>query len=218
MNSYLLIHPEEESRKVKAREFLEQNGIFKNHPNLLWLEEEKLGVEEAKKIRTHLFLKPYQKGPQTAVIIKAQNLTQEAQNSLLKILEEPPLYSLIILTAPTTDNLLPTIVSRCQIIHLPNLNQNSQISFNQFFPQIETLLKTDYSGRFQFIEKLKDRESFFSSLIFFFREKLTEQRAFNNLISSGFFDDLLETQKWQQQNVNIRAILEYLMLRMPKEV
>jgi len=50
----------------------------------------------------------------------SQKLTLEAQNNLLKVLEEPPARSLLILTADKAESLLATVLSRCQIIRLAN--------------------------------------------------------------------------------------------------
>jgi len=52
----------------------------------------------------------------TAVILHVHQMRPEAANSLLKTLEEPPPRSLIVLTAPTSESVLPTIVSRCQTL------------------------------------------------------------------------------------------------------
>ena len=62
----------------------------------------------------------------------------------------------------------------------------------------------------QYIEKLKDREEFFQALVEYFHKKLPS--------NSEFVKELLQAEQWQNQNVNIRAILEYLMLVMPQKV
>ncbi|MBX4201607.1 hypothetical protein KW803_01785 [Candidatus Saccharibacteria bacterium] len=60
------------------------------------------------------------------IIEDAQYLSTEAQNALLKLLEEPPARTLIILTADSEDNLLPTVVSRTQRVSVapPSLEQS----------------------------------------------------------------------------------------------
>jgi hypothetical protein len=77
-----------------------------------------IGIEDIKQMQKKLFLKPI-KSPTKAVIIEdAQLLTPEAQNALLKVLEEPPARTLILLCTNSRETLLPTILSRCQIIEL----------------------------------------------------------------------------------------------------
>ena len=57
----------------------------------------------------------------TAAVFHADRMRPEAANALLKTLEEPPSQSLILLTAPSLDSLLPTVVSRCQVLKFPPL-------------------------------------------------------------------------------------------------
>lgn len=72
-------------------------------------------------IRNLIYLaqkKPYNSPIRTIIILEAQALTVEAQNALLKILEEPPTSTRFVLTSPTTENILSTISSRCEKINL----------------------------------------------------------------------------------------------------
>ena len=74
-----------------------------------------LGIDEVRRLRRSLSLRPLHKTHKTAVILEAEKLTIEGQNALLKILEEPPADAAIILVARDQDLLLPTVISRCQI-------------------------------------------------------------------------------------------------------
>lgn len=56
-----------------------------------------------------------------AIIAQAHKMNEETSNALLKILEEPPDYTLFILLSPSPENVLPTILSRCQSIRLEPL-------------------------------------------------------------------------------------------------
>ncbi|TSC53836.1 MAG: DNA polymerase III subunit delta' [Parcubacteria group bacterium LiPW_39] len=102
--------------------------IAKNqHPDVFVLQprqEEKrgviktleIGIDEIKTLRHQISLFPYSASHKIAVIDQAEWLTREAANSFLKTLEEPSGKSLIILVSPAWQTLLPTIVSRCQLI------------------------------------------------------------------------------------------------------
>jgi len=113
---------------------------------------------------------------------------------------------------------LPTVLSRCQVINLENTNSNTDGSFDG---DIKRLLESTMEKRFQFIEKLDKRDEFLPALTAYFRHKLLENSAGVKLIHPGggkyteFLQDLIEAERWARQNVNIRAILEYLMLKMP---
>ncbi len=78
--------------------------------------ENSIGIAEVRKITQQIILKPYGGGDRVVIINSMDKATPEAGNALLKLLEEPPKHTYIILTCENINKLLPTIVSRCQII------------------------------------------------------------------------------------------------------
>lgn len=205
MISCLIIHPDIKVRQNEIEKILKELKLSQNHPNTLWFsEEEKLGIGESRKIQDFLSLKPYQGKNQAVILLASENLTLDAQNSLLKTLEEAGNHVSLILGAGSEDQLLPTIISRCKIINLQSHAPTSEVGA-QYQRDIELLLQSNMEERFKFIEKLDDKDAFLYALTGFFRQKW----------NTNFLKDLLEAEKWAKQNVNIRAILEYLMLKMP---
>lgn len=77
-----------------------------------------VGIEKSRELTKFFKEKPLQHDCKVALILEAQLLTTEAQNALLKTLEEPPESAFIILTADKRSDLLPTVVSRCRLIRL----------------------------------------------------------------------------------------------------
>jgi DNA polymerase-3 subunit delta' len=77
-----------------------------------------LRVEQIRSIRQSLSLKPYQGKYRVALFLRFQEANPNASNALLKTLEEAPSYVVLILTADTPEQLLPTIVSRCEVLRL----------------------------------------------------------------------------------------------------
>lgn len=73
-----------------------------------------ISIESIRELREWAALKPFVKSPKIALIQNIQSATNEAQNALLKLLEEPPSETIIILHVNDQENLLPTIVSRCE--------------------------------------------------------------------------------------------------------
>lgn len=214
MLAKLLIHPNTVIRQSEILKLLLKSKMNLNHPDLLYFtEEEKLGVEEAKKIRKHLSLKPYQGNTRAIVLVASESLTIEAQNALLKTLEEPPDTALIILGSAYEDNLLPTVVSRCQVIFINN--QTTKELDKSEIEKIERLLRMDMEERFLFLEKLDNRDEFLSALTSYFHSRLHLEGVKLNI---EFLQAVIQAEKWAKQNVNIRAILEYLMLKMPSKV
>lgn len=204
MISCLVVHSDISLRQGEIEKILKDLKLSQNHPNTLWFsEEEKLGIEESRKIKEFLSLKPYQGKNQAVVLLVAENLSLDAQNALLKTLEEAGDDVSLILGAGSEEQLLPTIVSRCKVINLQN-NPTPEVGL-KYQEEIEKLLKLSMEERFKFIEKLEDRENFLYALTSYFRQKW----------NTDFLKNLLEAEKWARQNVNLRAILEYLMLKMP---
>lgn len=93
-----------------------------SHPDAHRIHEKKrVGVDEVRALVSALQSAPYEGGWRTAQIDCAGNMTPQAQNSLLKTLEEPPPRTVFVLTAKASAELLPTIVSRCRVVQLPPL-------------------------------------------------------------------------------------------------
>ena len=81
-----------------------------------------IGVDVIRtKINNDIMIKPYQ-GPYKIYIIDgADRMTEQAQNALLKTIEEPPEYAVILLLTENAEKLLPTITSRCVMLKLRNV-------------------------------------------------------------------------------------------------
>ncbi len=92
-----------------------------NHPDIKIITHEKpnsIGVDEIRaQINGDIAIKPYQ-GPRKIYIVpEAEKMTLQAQNALLKTLEEPPAYAVIMLLTSSTEVLLQTILSRCVVLN-----------------------------------------------------------------------------------------------------
>jgi DNA polymerase-3 subunit delta' len=79
-------------------------------------------VVEAQLVMKKLSLKSYEGGNKVLIIWAADKMNTEAANKLLKIIEEPPQDTVIILVAEEEDRIINTIKSRCQILHIPKLS------------------------------------------------------------------------------------------------
>ncbi|MBP5204671.1 hypothetical protein J6Z48_03480 [bacterium] len=91
-----------------------------NNPDIHVLNPEdknSIGIEETKDLQNQMIFKPFQEEIQLGIILDAEKLTTEAQNSLLKSLEDSSKYSVYILHVNNEKNLLPTVRSRAKIIY-----------------------------------------------------------------------------------------------------
>lgn len=84
------------------------------HPDKIIVTPKKasMGVEEIREFSQNVYVKPYFGGRKIYIFTDADKLTIQAQNALLKLLEAPPSYALIIMIAPKEEDLLPTVLSR----------------------------------------------------------------------------------------------------------
>jgi len=99
-------------RQIEAMQF----------PDLAVLQAEKEGgvlkVEQVREVQHSLALKPYQGSYRVALFLRFQEANPSAANALLKTLEEAPAHVVLLLTAEAPEQLLPTIVSRCEVLRL----------------------------------------------------------------------------------------------------
>jgi len=90
-----------------------------NNPDILLINQDSgWGIDQVRKISNFLSQKPFSHQSKIIIVSEAQNLNTEAQNALLKVLEEPGQDNYIILTTNKTKSVLPTIISRCQTIKI----------------------------------------------------------------------------------------------------
>ena len=116
-----------ECRRSSAREPIALDGTGRkgpllrhvgDHPDLLWLErgadDTRVRIAQVRALQHQLGLRAWGPGRRAAVIADAEWLNLEAQNALLRLLEEPPPRTTLVLVAATAAGLLATLRSRCQ--------------------------------------------------------------------------------------------------------
>ena len=82
-------------------------------------------IEQIREMQRSLAFPPLEGSLRVTVIIRAQTMAAPAANALLKTLEEPPEGNLLILTAEENEPILPTIVSRCQVVPFASLDDRA---------------------------------------------------------------------------------------------
>lgn len=91
--------------------------IYKIQPaDIFAISETPIKINHIRELVHWLQLKPHSSLKKIVILPQIETMTQEAANSLLKILEEPPSYVILILQAYKKEKILPTVISRCQII------------------------------------------------------------------------------------------------------
>lgn len=103
--------------------------------------EKTVGIETIRNLQKKIFLKPF-KGDKKIVILESfLGITIEAQNAFLKILEEPPLSTTIVISSNSLDFFLPTILSRCTVINLDKSEKLKDETYEENLQVLKELKK-----------------------------------------------------------------------------
>lgn len=164
-------------------------------------------VDQIREARKTLTYKPYQSKYRVALFLRFHEANDSAANALLKTLEEAPSYAVLILTADNPEQLLPTIVSRCEVLRLHTLNieQVQQALEDKGFETNQSKLIAHISGgRFGYALRLLESESLLD---------IREQRLndLQNLLSASRVEKFSYADKLSKDKDSMRqAILIWL--------
>lgn len=98
-----------------------------NQPDIIYVSHDKPNVISVDDIRQQInndiVIKPYHSKYKIYIVDEAEKMNVQAQNALLKTIEEPPAYGIILLLTTNADSFLPTILSRCITLNLKTVNE-----------------------------------------------------------------------------------------------
>lgn len=110
-----------------------KQALSGNQPDIIYLHHEKpntISVDDIRRqINNDIGIKPYASPYKIYIINEAEKMSPQAQNALLKTIEEPPAYAVILLLTSNADAFLPTILSRCVLLNLKAVPDNVIRSF-----------------------------------------------------------------------------------------
>jgi DNA polymerase III delta prime subunit len=243
--SYLFIGPEGVGKDEAVFYFVSKvsgksgDAVFlekiksKGHPDVVVIEpetEEKKGktrekdisISQVREMQQRLKFFSYELGYKFCVIKKADRLTAEAANSLLKFLEEPQVNTFFILLAGNLDSMLPTIISRSAVLrfaqaNLPKWKEEHRQDLRQIFVQ-DIFERFDYAekkskNKNEMIEILEDWENLVGESL---RKSVRERGGQKNIGKIALLlNSIRETiNKIQHSNANPRMAMESLVLEM----
>ena len=136
-----------------------------------------IGADESLEIFKKLSKKSYEGGYKVMIIWLAENMNVAAANKLLKLIEEPPDKTLIFLVTQDLDKILPTIISRTQIVRLKNLNEKEVSQYlvrdkgvdESRATEIASYVNGDFSLALREVSKQEDSNSFFELFVAWMR-------------------------------------------------
>jgi len=195
-------------------------------------EKDSLGIDAVKQLQKDLLFHPLILTKQIGLIPDAQKLTIEAQNALLKSLEEPSEHTIFILTVDNQENLLSTIRSRCIFFSLekPPIDQVETVP--TILPKIvrPEILTLNLVEKFEQIEILIEKEkknkkvidNFLLELTEYFKAMLEESISENRIADIKKYYDiigrLVTSERRIKANCNKRFTLENLLLQIEQIV
>lgn len=216
--SFLLVGRDPKTLAEKLTEVVKNYGQ-KNDPNnpdliIVQTQENSLKVEDARNLIASLSSRPLRSKVKIAAILQAEKLTTEAQNALLKTLEEPPEATVIILCATNSSTLLPTVISRCQIIYCEKTapEQIGKEQGSALEKILEYIEKENIKEGFAWAEKAaKDRQE--AKTLLQKMQILAHQKLLAGKFSAEKLKRIILSQKYLEANTNTRLTLENLFLK-----
>lgn len=178
-------------------------------------EKKSIGIDQIRTAISFLGKKPFENPHKAVVIYHSETLTLEAQNALLKTLEEPPEYALMILAAKTEYAMLPTILSRC--IKVQVRSEEQELSKE---PVVELLQLSKGKLLEWAAEKSKAEKSELVELLETWLEELHyELRKKESGISLEHAKNAIQLiqvvkDDLEKTNINTKLALEYLALNL----
>lgn len=203
MRSFIVAAKKRETQEQYVQKLCKQYLV--NPIDVMLIEakgEKSIGIESIRQLQKNILLKPLL-GPNKAIVIyNAQALTIEAQNALLKTLEEPPPHTIILLLTHQHELFLSTIISRCTIL-VPTLiennndNQEASIDDSLFF-------SNDVAVQLKHAQNLSKKQQelllWIDKAILGMREKLLEE------LNRSQSPNLLENSTAQKIYVRLKAL------------
>ena len=105
-----------------------RQAMAHNQPDIIYVTHDKPNIISVDDIRSQLnndiVIKPYSSKYKIYIVDEAEKMNVQAQNALLKTIEEPPAYGIILLLTTNADGFLPTILSRCITLNLKSVQED----------------------------------------------------------------------------------------------
>ncbi len=218
-HTYLFSGPEGIGKKMFACDIFrlvnqrepEGDPDFKLLTPRLEEDETRIYIEDVRKLKSYLSLKPYA-GPYKFVVINdADRLVPEASNAMLKLLEEPSPFTIIILISSKPKFILPTVLSRCETVQfLPSGQKEIDKTTAEAVDEFIKIAKEGVCERMQYAEKLfagKDYQNLVVGLINTLRARENpNHKVLKNLLKLNYL--------LSQPQLNHRLALENFLVNL----
>ena len=205
-HSYLFVGTEGIGKKLIAIELSKKilNSNETNNPDFTLIEPDgnTIKINQIREMQTKVQEKPIVSKKKIYIIDNANKMTVEAQNCLLKTLEEPPEFVTIILIGTNENDFLSTIKSRCMILHFEQISDEEMKEFlkTQYQLDVTDSMLQIFQGSIGKAIELKDKSEVY--------EKINE--IIENLDRRDLLETIDEAEILYQSKEEIQKILEYI--------
>ncbi len=176
--------------------------------------EKTLKIDKIRKMQEKIAEKPILSSKKVYIIDEADTMTEESQNCLLKTLEEPPEYAVIILIVSNESKMLATIKSRCVSVKFDILSNNE---IKELYPNLSEEMIQLLEGSLENVDRVEKKLEQYEEL-----KKIADILESGNLVKAFNNSDLLYTEKcdiigiletlnmifWERQNIKAIDIVE----------
>ncbi|OGH06266.1 MAG: hypothetical protein A2W22_02650 [Candidatus Levybacteria bacterium RBG_16_35_11] len=213
MVSFLIVSKDknkaaEEWQKITNRERIDRFDITIVEP------EKTMGIGDVRGAQQKLILKPLRSQKKAVILDAYLGITIEAQNALLKSLEEPPLNTIIILLVSDLEPILPTIISRCKVLNLDKfimLSDDEKNTFTKLFNKIQKVQTGEKLELAQDFGKTKEDGALFTqNLILVLRELILDGEGDTKKLLHTLKEFEKANKILKTSNANPRLTLENL--------
>lgn len=170
--------------------------------------EKEIGISDIRELKRILSLKTREGSYRPVIINSAENLTEEAQNSLLKILEEPGERNIFILISKNPELLFPTIVSRCILISLSLVSASEIKGFvsKEILSESKTenIVQLAYGRPGIALQALEDNQRY--------REEKNKVEEIQKILSGNLIARFNYAEKISKEDRDIKDFFSYLYL------
>lgn len=195
-------------------------ATVKTHPDISYIAppegKKNLSVDQIRELRADAFVKAHSAEKRVFIIESAHRMNPQAQNALLKVLEEPPANVIFILLVPSKTMLLDTIISRCVLLSLIENNSDTNKYAEMATAFIDLLLSGSEYDMIKLLTPLEksraNAEEFFNTLALCVTDKLKQGSGFARVLDrlhddTKYYLDLLKT------NINMPLLISLVVSR-----
>lgn len=187
--------------------------LSNNHPDLIKVSHEKvssIGVDNIREqINDTILIMPYSSSYKIYIVDEAEKMTVQAQNALLKTMEEPPGYAILFLLTTNPELFLPTILSRCVHLKLKPLKDSEIKKYLTKTLKISEDRADIYStfarGNLGKAISIASSESF----QVFYEEMMQLMKSIHSIDISGILEYI---RKWKEEKTDIQECLNFIQM------